>query len=101
MPRNVAYHLTNEDRETLIRWNAAHKTVVIDSADAAVIRKLDRFCKKYPDVYACTRVDDVYKAKRYRLTDYHYIRFAWPASEAARDAARKRAEATGNLSKRT
>lgn len=100
MPRNVAYHLTNEDRETLIRWNAAHKTVVIDSADSAVIRKLDRLCEKHPEVYACMFIDEKFGAKRYRLTDYHYIRFAWPASEAARDAARKRAEATGNLSKR-
>lgn len=82
MPRNVAYHLTNEDRETLIRWNAAHKTVVIDSADPAVIRKLDRLCKKYPETYTCTRVNDVYKAKRYSLTDCRFIRFANPPSEA-------------------
>lgn len=78
-----------EERETLIRWNAANKAVVIDTADAAVIRKLDRFCKKYPETYACTRVDDVYKAKRYSLTDCGYIRFAWPPSEAYREFRRK------------
>ena len=74
---------------------------MIDTADATVIRKLDRLCQKYPETYACTRVDDVYKAKRYSLTDCRFIRFGWPASEAVRDAARKRAEATGNLSKRS
>lgn len=74
--------LTLEERETLIRWNAADKAVVIDTADASVIRKLDRLCKKYPETYVCTRVDDVYKAKRYSLTDCGYIRFAWPPSEA-------------------
>ena len=81
--------LSLEERETLIRWNAADKVVVIDTADAAVIRKLDRLCQKYPDTYACTRVDDVYKAKRYSLTDCGYIRFGFPLSEVSREAHRQ------------
>lgn len=85
--------LSLEERETLIRWCAADKAVVIDTADAAVIRKLDRLCQKYPDTYACTRTDDVYKAKRYSLTDCHYIKFANPPSEARKAAGRARAEA--------
>lgn len=93
MTRNTPpSRLSLEERETLIRWNAADKAVVIDTADASIIRKLDRLCQKYPDVYACTRVDDVYKAKRYSLTDWKYIRFAWPASEAYREACRKKAD---------
>lgn len=82
--------LSLEERETLIRWSAADKAVVIDTADASIIRKLDKLCKKYPDVYACTRVDDVYKAKRYSLTDCHYIKFANPPSEAFREMCRNR-----------
>lgn len=101
MERNSTYRLTNEERETLIRWNAADKRVIIDSADPVVIRKLDKLCEKYPDAYTCVSVDDVYKAKRYSLTDCRFIRFGWPASEAVRNAARKRAEATGNLSNRS
>ena len=81
--------LSLEERETLIRWSAADKAVIIDTADASVIRKLDRLCKKYPDVYACTRTDDVYKAKRYSLTDWKYISFSFPRSAAQIEAARK------------
>lgn len=81
--------LSLEERETLIRWCAADKAVVIDTADAAVIRKLDRLCQKYPETYACTRTDDVYKAKRYSLTDCRFIRFGWPASEAMRERGRR------------
>ena len=89
MERNAAYRLTNEERETLIRWSAADKRVIIDSADPVVIRKLDKLCEKYPDAYTCVSVDDVYKAKRYSLTDCHYIKFANPPSEARREACRK------------
>lgn len=81
--------LSLEERETLIRWCAADKAVVIDTADAAVIRKLDRLCQKYPDTYACTRTDDVYKAKRYSLTDAKFVNFSFPRSAAQIEAARK------------
>lgn len=84
--------MTREERETLIRWSAADKTVTIDSADAAVIRKLDKLCAEHPEVYSVTRADEVYKAKRYSLTDARYIRFGKPASEAMREACRKKAE---------
>lgn len=62
---------------------------MIDTADASVIRKLDRLCQKHPDTYACTRVDDVYKAKRYSLTDAKFINFSFPRSAAQIEAARK------------
>ena len=53
------YKLSLEERETVIRWNAAEKAVVIDTADASVICKLDKLCQSHPETYACTRVDDI------------------------------------------
>ena len=85
------YHLTNEERETLIRWSAGDKTVHIDSADPSVIRKLDKLCASHPETYACTATDDTFKAKRYTVTDARYVRFGKPASEARREAGRRRA----------
>lgn len=88
MPR---YNLTNQERETHIMWNAADKTAIIDTADPAVIRKLDKLVEAHPGAYRCTRVDDLYQAKKYTV-DAQYIRFGKPATEAKRAAGRKHAE---------
>ena len=85
------YHLTNEERETLIRWSVADKTVHIDSADPTVIRKLDKLCASHPETYACTANDEAFKAKQYTVADARYVRFGKPASEARREVGRRRA----------
>ena len=90
MPR---YTLTNQERETHISWNAADKVATIDTADPAVIRKLDKLTQAHPDAYRCTRVDGLYQAKKYTV-NARYIRFGKPASEAVREANRKRSQAT-------
>ena len=77
----MAYALSREERETLIRWNMAEKSVVIDTADPAVIRRLDKLAADHPQVYACTRSDETYGAKRYTLCDKRYVRFGKPVSE--------------------
>ena len=80
----MAYALSREERETLIRWNMAEKSVVIDTADPAVIRRLDKLAADHPQVYACTRSDETYGAKRYTLCDKRYVRFGKPVSEVYR-----------------
>ena len=83
------YHLTLSERETLIRWSMEDKAVIIDTAEPAVIRKLDTLAAEFPEVYTCTRADEAYGAKRYTLSDKRYVRFAKPASEARREANRR------------
>ena len=82
----MAYALSREERETLIRWNMAEKSVVIDTADPAVIRRLDKLAVVHPQVYACTRSDETYGAKRYTLCDKRYVRFGKPVSEVYRQS---------------
>ena len=82
----MAYALSREERETLIRWNMAEKSVVIDTADPAVIRRLDKLAVDHPQVYACTRSDETYGAKRYTLCDKRYVRFGKPSSEVYRQS---------------
>ena len=82
----MAYALGREERETLIRWNMAEKSVVIDTADPAVIRRLDKLAADHPHVYACTRTDETYGAKRYTLCDKRYVRFGKPVSEVYRQS---------------
>ena len=82
----MAYALSREERETLIRWNMAEKSVVIDTADPAVIRRLDKLAADHPQVYACTRSDETYGAKRYTLCDKRYVRFGKPVSEVFRQS---------------
>ena len=82
----MGYALSREERETLIRWNMAEKSVVIDTADPAVIRRLDKLVADHPQVYACTRSDETYGAKRYTLCDKRYVRFGKPVSEVFRQS---------------
>ena len=82
----MAYALSREERETLIRWNMAEKSVIIDTADPAVLRRLDKLAVDHPQVYACTRSDETYGAKRYTLCDKRYVRFGKPVSEVYRQS---------------
>ena len=82
----MAYALGREERETLIRWNMAEKSVIIDTADPAVLRRLDKLAADHPQVYACTRSDETYGAKRYTLCDKRYVRFGKPVSEVYRQS---------------
>ena len=84
------YKLCREEMETTINFCAADDTANIDCADPAVIRKLDRLVKQYPDIYTCTRVDTTCYAKRYTLPA-RFIRFGKPASAARQEASRRNA----------
>jgi hypothetical protein len=84
------YKLTKEEQETTVNWCAADSTATIDTADPAVIRKLDRLVEQYPGVYTCTRVDQTCLAKMYTVPA-RFIHFGKPASEARKEASRRNA----------
>ena len=83
----MGYTLTKAEQETTVNWCADSRTAFIDSADPVVMRKLDKLVEEYPDVYKCVKVDTFYQAKWYEV-DSRYIRFAKPASEKVKEAAR-------------
>lgn len=81
--------MTREEQETHITWNAADKTATIDTADPAVIRKLDRLAAEHPEAYSVVKEDPRYGTKWFR-TNARFIRFGKPASEAVKEAGRLR-----------
>lgn len=83
------YSLTRAEQETVIRWDAETRTASIDTADPVTIRKLDKLAAEHPDTYRCARVDDIYHSKRYEVPA-RYIRFGKPASDAQREANRRK-----------
>lgn len=85
------HSLTRSEQETVIRWDAENRTASIDTADPVTIRKLDKLAVDYPDTYRCARVDDIYPAKRYEML-VKYIRFGKPASDAQREANRRKSQ---------
>ena len=84
------YHLSKYEQETTINWCIADKAAYINTADYKVIRKLDKLVAGYPHEYRCT-YDSVYGEKQYSIP-IELIRFAKPASEAKREAARRNLE---------
>ena len=81
---------TLAEREVIIRWSMADKQAYIYADNPALIRKLDKLCADHPDAYRCTKDADEFGAKRYEVL-VKYIRFGKPASEAQREAGRKKA----------
>ena len=53
----MGYKLTNYERETIINFNEAEKMASIYTCNKALIRKLNGFCKKRPDLYRLDEVD--------------------------------------------
>ena len=88
---NKGYRWRNDERETIIRWDADQKIASIYTAIPATLRKLDRLCETCPDEYTCTWVDADGSAARY-LVRASLIRFGKPASEAKRASGRKHIE---------
>lgn len=77
-----------EEMQTTINWDAASKTAEIFTVIPTDITKLNKMCEKHPDHYKLVRVD--------KWGGHHYecpasrVRFSPPASEAQREAARKK-----------
>lgn len=45
------YSLTAYEQETIINFNEDEKTASVYTYNKALIKKLDNFCLKYPDLY--------------------------------------------------
>lgn len=81
------YHLTREERETVILFNMTDEPATIDTGDPRRIRQLDKLVEAYPDIYKCIKVDERYKEKTYTV-DPKYISFRKPKSKAQIESAR-------------
>lgn len=85
---------TKYEAETTVTFNDAERMVNIYSASPVVMRRLDKLCENFPDVYKCIWTEDGGTAKKYTVGDKKYIKFGKPASEAmknhGRDLAAKR-----------
>lgn len=76
------------EQETIIRWAADEKTATISTANASIIRKLDRLAQEHPQDY--TRLQELTGKHDARYTaPVKLVRFGKPASEARREASRK------------
>ena len=53
----MSYELSNEERETIINVNDGDSIGSIYTCSKALIRKLDTYCKKRPDIYKLVEVD--------------------------------------------
>lgn len=91
---NKGYRWRNDERETIIRWDADQKIASIYTAIPATLRKLNKLCEICPDEYTRTWIDADGSAARY-LVRASLIRFGKPASERARAAASERGKRYG------
>lgn len=82
----MAYTLTQEERETTIRFDPVEKVAQIYTSDPVYIRKLDALCAEHPDEYRLVRRDEY--GARY-IAPAKLIRFGKPPSEARREANRR------------
>jgi len=56
------YKLSNEERETLISFNDGNSTASVYTCDKKLIKQLDKFCKKRPDLYDLSEKDGCFKS---------------------------------------
>ena len=87
----MSYRPSRAEQEVHIWWDAADPTAHVYTASNAIMRKLDKLCTDYPEVFKCTRTDTVSGetiSKEYYF-DAKYIRFAKPASAKQKEAALK------------
>ena len=82
------------EQETTIRWDEEDKTAHVYTASPVVLRKLNKLCDQFPDIYQRTLEEfDGEKMVAARYTVYKgLVRFAKPRkmSEAQREVAAER-----------
>lgn len=83
----MSYTMTRAERETIIRWDLEERQVHWYSTDPSQLLKMDRLSAAYPDVYKLVKRDE-YGATYY--FDPKYVRIGKPASEAVKEAARRK-----------
>ena len=64
-----------DERETTINFNSKESTAEVFTADKKLIKKLDGYCKEYPDVFL--KLDEDSNSKSY-LIEKRYISIRKP-----------------------
>lgn len=82
-------NLTRWEKETIINWNQESDQADVYTRDEAVMRKLDKLCAEYPDLYKKIKETDI--DKEY-ICPKNFIHFKHPSkrTEEQRQAARER-----------
>jgi hypothetical protein len=76
--------ISGYERETTINFSDGDQTAIIYTCNKAMIRKLDKFCLKYPSVYQLLRQDEY--SKTYQ-TIKKYISIRAPKSNKGNSTA--------------
>ena len=81
--------LTRYEQETVINFNAGEPTATVCTKDKAVMRKLDKLVREFPEIYKQTgqsKTDKIYSMPK------SYISYRKPRklSEEQRESARQR-----------
>lgn len=99
---NINYNLNKIEQETIINTDNDNTSIMYDrsepmasvyTADRNRMKKLDKLCEQYPDVYTCYWVDDLImkdgkpRGKKYSFPT-RFLKFSKPASKAQIEAAR-------------
>ena len=90
------YTLKLHEQETTVTMSRDMTLAKIYTSDRLVMAKLDKLCEMHPDAYACVWTDSqimgdgLPMGKKYTAQKSR-IRFAKPASEKKREAARRSA----------
>lgn len=58
---NMNYQLTKYEMETIINYNDDGKDADVYTCNKALMRKLDRLCERFPDIYRLKRQDSCSK----------------------------------------
>jgi len=53
----MGYNLTKEERETIIIFDEASDTAILDTSSLPMMRKMGKLCDELPDVYKVVRTD--------------------------------------------
>lgn len=61
----MSFNLTNIERETIINFNDGEDIASIYTCNKALIKRLDTYCKKRPDIYK--KVEEDYLSKTYEF----------------------------------
>lgn len=84
--------LSKYEQETISLTNAGEQTATVYTAEKAVMRKLDRYVREYPEVYQLVSQNEI--SKTYSMPK-SYITFRKPRkiSEEQRELAREKMKA--------
>jgi len=86
------YNLTKYEMETIINYNEEESIASIYTCSKVLIKKLDTYCKKRPDVYKTVKVDS--PSKTYTVPKkYISVRLPKVLTEKQKEGLRERLSA--------